>query len=105
MFITEKEKVDKLPSNRDKDPDAGKKKKKTRGRSKTAKSPDRVTIVSDESKVKNMSPAKRIANGITYRKLRPEVKQTLEKVVYQLELVGKTLQMLEQRVIDSEDKL
>jgi hypothetical protein len=25
--------------------------------------------------------------------------------VYQLELVGKTLQMMEQRVIDSEDKL
>ena len=43
--------------------------------------------------------------GVTYRKLRPEVKQTLEKIVYQLELVGKTLQMLEQRVIDSEDKL
>ena len=52
-----------------------------------------------------MSPAKKIADGITYRKLRPEVKMTLEKIVYQLELVGKTLQMLEQRVIDSEDKL
>ena len=42
---------------------------------------------------------------MTYRKLKPEVKQTLEKVVYQLELVGKTLQMMEQRVTDSEDKL
>lgn len=30
---------------------------------------------------------------------------TLEKIVYQLELVGKTLQMLETRIIDSEDKL
>jgi len=42
---------------------------------------------------------------MTYRKLRPEVKQTLEKIVYQLELVGKTLQLMEQRVMDSEDKL
>ena len=32
---------------------------------------------------------------MTYRKLRPEVKQTLEKIVYQLELVGKTLQLME----------
>lgn len=30
---------------------------------------------------------------------------TLEKVVYQLELVAKTLQLMEQRVADSEDKL
>ena len=43
--------------------------------------------------------------GITYRQLKPEVKQTLDKVVYQLELVAKTLQLMEQRVIDSEDKL
>lgn len=42
---------------------------------------------------------------MTYRKLRPEVKKTLEKIVYQLELVGKTLQLMEQRVMDSEDKL
>ena len=42
---------------------------------------------------------------MTYRKLRPEVKTTLEKIVYQLELVGKTLQLMEQRVMDSEDKL
>jgi hypothetical protein len=44
-------------------------------------------------------------NGVTYRKLKPEVKTTLEKVVYQLELVAKTLQLMEQRVVDSEDKL
>ena len=30
---------------------------------------------------------------------------TLEKVVYQLELVAKTLQLMEQIVADSEDKL
>lgn len=42
---------------------------------------------------------------MTYRKLRPEVKKTLEKIVYQLELVGKTVQLMEQRVMDSEDKL
>lgn len=33
------------------------------------------------------------------------MKKTLEKIVYQLELVGKTLQLMEQRVMDSEDKL
>ena len=33
------------------------------------------------------------------------MKTTLEKVVYQLELVAKTLQLMEQRVVDSEDKL
>ena len=105
VFITEKEKVDKLPSSRGVNAQEGKKKK--RGRSKMAKSPERTIQIDDEgdSKKKNMSPAKRIANGITYRKLRPEVKMTLEKIVYQLELVGKTLQVLEQRVIDSEDKL
>ena len=52
-----------------------------------------------------MSAAAQVVQGMTYRKLKPEVKQTLEKIVYQLELVGKTLQMMEQRVIDSEDKL
>ena len=46
-----------------------------------------------------------VPKGVTYRKLRPEVKQTLEKVVYQLELVSKTLQLMEARVMDSEDKL
>lgn len=52
-----------------------------------------------------MSAAAQVVNGMTYRKLRPEVKKTLEKIVYQLELVGKTLQLMEQRVMDSEDKL
>ena len=35
--------------------------------------------------------SKKVVNGVTYRKLKPEVKVTLEKVVYQLELVAKTL--------------
>ena len=52
-----------------------------------------------------MSAAAQVVNGMTYRKLKPEVKKTLEKIVYQLELVGKTLQLMEQRVMDSEDKL
>jgi len=37
------------------------------------------------------SPAKKVVQGVTYRKLRPEVKVTLEKIVYHLELIGKTL--------------
>ena len=49
--------------------------------------------------------SKKLFEGITYRKLKPEVKQTLEKVVYQLELISKTLQMLEMRIMDGEDKL
>ena len=52
-----------------------------------------------------MSPSRKAVNGLTYRKLRPEAKATLEKIVYQMELLAKTLQMLEQRIIDSEDKL
>jgi len=31
-----------------------------------------------------VSAAAQVVNGMTYRKLRPEVKQTLEKIVYQL---------------------
>ena len=50
-------------------------------------------------------PSQKVIAGMTYRQLKPEVKQTLDKVVYQLELVAKTLQLMEQRVIDSEDKL
>ena len=42
---------------------------------------------------------------MSYRQLKPEVKATLEKIVYQLELVGKTLQLMEQRVVNSEDKM
>ena len=57
------------------------------------------------SNADNEPAAKKLVDGITYRKLKPEVKSTLEKVVYQLELVAKTLQLMEQRVIDSEDKL
>jgi hypothetical protein len=52
-----------------------------------------------------MSPSRKVANGLTYRKLRPEAKATLEKIVYQMELLSKTLLVLEQRIIDSEDKL
>mmetsp|Transcript_4115 Transcript_4115/g.6962 ORF Transcript_4115/g.6962 Transcript_4115/m.6962 type:complete len:96 (-) Transcript_4115:478-765(-) len=52
-----------------------------------------------------MNPAQQVVKDLTYRKLRPEVKQTLEKIVYQLEMIAKTLQLLEQRIIDSEDKM
>jgi hypothetical protein len=53
----------------------------------------------------HLLPSQKVIKGMTYRKLKPEVKMTLEKVVYQLELVAKTLQLMEQRVMDSEDKL
>ena len=39
----------------------------------------------------DVDPALAAVKGVTYRKLRPEVKSTLEKVVYQLELMSKTL--------------
>ena len=38
-----------------------------------------------------MSPSRKAVNGLTYRKLRPEAKATLEKIVYQMELLAKTL--------------
>ena len=53
----------------------------------------------------DLSPAAQVVKGMTYRKLRPEVKQTLEKIFYELELLGKTLMMMEQRIVFSEDKL
>ena len=58
-----------------------------------------------EDSSRSQAASKKVLNGVTYRKLKPEVKTTLEKVVYQLELVAKTLQLMEQRVVDSEDKL
>lgn len=36
--------------------------------------------------------------GPTYNQLKPEVKATLDKIVYQVELVSKTVQLLETRV-------
>ena len=37
--------------------------------------------------------------------LRPEVKQTLDKIVYQLDLCKNTLGLLEQRISNNESKL
>jgi hypothetical protein len=37
--------------------------------------------------------------------LKPEVKATLDKIVYQVELVSKTLQLLENRVAMNEDRM
>ena len=96
VFVTEKEKVDKLPSARGAKKPALKPKKRRVG----SPSPKRIEVAEDEQP-KN----KAFFNGMTYKKLTPEAKQTLEKIVYQLELVGKTLQVLESRIIDSEDKL
>ena len=68
---------------------------------------DETDILDDSASQANAQqlPSQKVIGGITYRQLKPEVKQTLDKVVYQLELVAKTLQLMEQRVIDSEDKL
>lgn len=99
MFVTQKEKVDKLPSQRG-TKETTKPAKKKRAVSRTP-SPTKVV----EKKPENLSPARAVVKDVTYRKLRPEVKSTLEKIVYQIELVGKTLQMLESRIIDTEDKL
>ena len=85
-----------------------KQKKKKRTGGSPGGSPGREEEVGSESgsaQKRELSPARAVVKDVTYRQLRPEVKTTLEKIVYQLELVGKTLQMLETRIIDSEDKL
>ena len=71
------------------------------------KSQDQDDLLDNKSEFneEDIPAAKKLVQGITYRKLKPEVKLTLEKVVYQLELVAKTLQLMETRVMDSEDKL
>ena len=100
--MTQKEKVDKLPTTR------GTKVGKKQDKSVTnldAKSDLLDDSISQANKDSNQLPSQKAIGGITYRQLKPEVKQTLDKVVYQLELVAKTLQLMEQRVVDSEDKL
>lgn len=103
VFVTEKEKVDKLPETR------GTK----MGKPKQKKNPATEALLEDQEEIldsvsvvaEQVNATKNLVNGMTYRKLRPEAKRTLEKIVYQLELCGKTLQMLESRVAKSEDKL
>ena len=106
VFVTQKEKMDKLPSTR------GTKMGKSMAKKKKTQSPTKsfdksLTEDNNETTIDdpNLPPAAKVVKGITFRKLRPEVKATLEKVVYQLELIGKTLLLLEQRIVDSEDKL
>lgn len=109
VFVTTKERVDKLPETRG--TKMGNNKKST---SKArAGSPKReITENTDravDSPTKDAGPqhsaAYNAVKGVTFRQLKPEVKTTLEKIVYQMELVGKTLQLLEQRIVNSEDKM
>lgn len=43
--------------------------------------------------------------GPTYRMLKPEVKQTLDKLIYQLDLCRNTLGLLENRITINETRL
>lgn len=109
VFQTVKERVDKLPSQRGTKLGANKESKAKKA--KAARSPSRDELLNDSARMSAKeaaqaeNPAFKAVNGVTYRKLKPEVKKTLEKVVYQLELISKTLQLMETRVVDSEDKL
>ncbi len=47
----------------------------------------------------------KVAIGPTYNMLRPEVKQCLDKVMYQLDLCKNTLGLLEKRISTSESNL
>ena len=72
----------------------GKSKENKTKKAAKANSPDKTL---DESKMSMKeqelaaNPAFQAVNGVTYRRLKPEVKKTIEKVVYQLELISKTL--------------
>ena len=43
--------------------------------------------------------------GPTYRMLKPEVKQCLDKLIYQLDLCRNTVGLLEQRISSNENRL
>ena len=66
-------------------------------KAKIARSPSRDSLMEESNAMtakeiaQQENPAFKAVNGVTYRKLKPEVKKTLEKVVYQLELISKTL--------------
>ena len=45
------------------------------------------------------------AIGPTYNMLKPEVKETLDKIVYQLDLCRNTIGLLESRITQNENKL
>ena len=103
VFVTQKERVDKLPSTRG--TKMGTKNKENKSKLANA-SPVNVEVEPEDNRSQmDINESKKLFEGVTYRKLKPEVKQTLEKVVYQLELISKTLQMLEMRIMDGEDKL
>lgn len=104
VFVTQKERVDKIPESRTTKIGKNKENKSTLANQNTHELEPNESM-SDMQNDSQLQPKKLVSNGLTYRKLKPEVKQTLEKVVYQLELVAKTLQLMEQRVMDSEDKL
>jgi len=96
--------VDRIPENRE-NRTAKNKENKSQLANKLKSTGDAPLDNPPEVQNENQASNKQRMGGLTYRKLKPEVKMTLEKVVYQLELVAKTLQLLEHRVVDSEDKL
>jgi centriolar protein POC1 len=87
QFVTQKERVDKLPTTR------GTKVGKNKENNNRLSNLDETDILDDSaSQAKpEQLPSQKVIGGITYKQLKPEVKQTLDKVVYQLELVAKTL--------------
>ena len=89
IFVTQKEKVDKLPSQRG--TKAGTKQKKSKAANAAAINTTQDHNQSNMLNETEVDPALAAVKGVTYRKLKPEVKSTLEKVVYQLELMSKTL--------------
>ena len=77
MFVTQKEKVDKLPESRG--TKIAKKQKENKS-SNIANPADDILGETDQDEKKEQP--KQFVKGVTYRKLKPEVKSTLEKVVY-----------------------
>jgi len=75
LFVTNKEKVDKLPESR-----GTKMAKKSKENKSTLANQVNDDILDNES-VNTIAPVAK-KTTTTYRKLKPEVKQTLEKVVY-----------------------
>ena len=100
VFVTDKEKFDRIPtqiSEKENKPKAGNRKG---GVSQGKTCSPKKNLVTQKTQ-----PQVNSNQGRNYNQLKPEVKETLSKIVNEIELVNSTLLLLAQRVAYSEDKM
>lgn len=104
IFVTDKPEVKKLPQE---------KKKAKENNSKVKNTPHGTDVYPNATTSNHSRPPltggqlkqENTQVGPTYRQLKPEVKQTLDKIVYQLDVVKGALGLLEKRITNNESKL